>query len=361
MRLKIFEEKDTLLKKYERESLFKNFLVFFSLLEVLLILLFFQLYHNEIQDYKQNIYKDMEVCSYTLKCTQYKFDFAPKATTTINVLYEDSSLYSYFRVPKSKKFHIKISYPLKKLREDSNKIFYRLLIEFIAISFLLFVVALFFTFYSLKPIRQALQLNDEFIKDILHDFNTPITSMVLNIEMLEEKDKKNPFIKRVSQGIDNIVLLQNNLRSFLSLSVSQKVAVDIALLAKKRLEFIQNVYPKINFIYQKEASLFKVSNSDLLIRILDNLLGNAGKYNKTKGKVELIVTHDLITISDTGKGIHDVSRVLERYYTEQERGLGIGLHIVNKLTKELNIKMTIDSKIDEGTTIFLDFSQMRSI
>ena len=361
MRLKILEEKDTLLKKYEKESLFKNFLVFFSLLEVLLILLFFQLYHNEIQDYKQNIYKDMEVCSYTLKCTQYKFDFASKATTTINILYEDSTLYSYFRVPKSKKFHIKISYPLEKLTEDRNKIFYRLLLEFIAISFLLFVVALFFTFYSLKPIRQALKLNDEFIKDILHDFNTPITSMILNIEMLEEKDKKNPFIKRVSQGIDNIVLLQNNLRSFLSLSVSQKVSVDIALLAKKRLEFIQNVYPNVNFSYKKEASLLKVSNSDLLIRVLDNLLGNAGKYNKINGNVELIICDNLITISDTGKGIKDVSRVLERYYTEQERGLGIGLHIVDKLIIELNIKMTIDSVIGEGTTISLDFSQLRSV
>ena len=336
-------------------------MVFFSLLELLLVLLFFQLYHNEIQDYKQNIYKDMEVCSYTLKCQQYKFDFAPQATTTVNILNEDNGLYSYFRVPKSKKFHIKLSYPLEKLKEDTSKIFYGLFIKFIVMSFLLFIVALFFTFYSLKPIRQALQLNDEFIKDILHDFNTPITSMVLNIEMLEPAVKTNPFIKRLSQGVDNMVLLQNNLRCFLTLSVSQNAEVNIAQLAKDRLEYIQNIYPKIKFTYIKKSTLIKVSNRDLLIRILDNLLSNAGKYNKIKGTVDLIVENNLITISDTGKGIKNVSRVLERYYTEQERGLGIGLHIINKLILELNIKMTIESTVEVGTKITLDFSQLRSV
>jgi signal transduction histidine kinase len=303
----------------------------------------------------------MEVCSYTLKCQQYQFDFAPKATTRVNILHEDNGLYSYFRVPKSKKFHIKLSYPAKKFEEDTHKIFYILLVKFILLTFLLFILALFFTFYSLKPIRKALQLNDEFIKDILHDFNTPITSMVLNMEMLEPTVKTNPFIKRLSQGLDNMVLLQNNLRCFLTLSVSQNSEVDIALLVKNRLHYMQNIYPKIKFTYYKKSNLIKISNSDLLIRIIDNLLSNAGKYNKIKGKVDVIVENNIITIADTGKGIKDVSRVLERYYTEQDRGLGIGLHIVNKLLLELHIKMTIESTVDIGTKIILDFSQLRSV
>jgi len=348
------------LKKYEKESLFKNFLVFFSLLEILLFLIFFQFYQNEILDYKQSIYKDMEVCSYTLKCPQYRVDFEVKKSTKVNILYEKDGLYSYFRIPKSKKFNIKLSFPLEKLERDTDKIFYKLLVAFIIITFLLSIIALFFTFYSLKPIRKALKLNDEFIKDILHDFNTPITSMMLNIEMLEPNDKENPYIKRISQGVDNMVLLQKNLRYFLALSVSQNSEVDIALLAKNRLEFIQNVYPNILFTYRKKSHLVKISNSDLLIRILDNLLANAGKYNKIKGSVELLVSENRISISDTGKGIKDVSRVLERYYTEQERGLGIGLHIVNKLVEELNIKMKINSTVGVGTEVILDFSQLRS-
>jgi len=302
----------------------------------------------------------MEVCSYTLKCPQYRVDFEVKKSTKINILYEKDGLYSYFRIPKSKKFNIKLSFPLEKLERDTDKIFYKLLIVFIVITFLLSVIALFFTFYSLNPIRKALKLNDEFIKDILHDFNTPITSMMLNIEMLEPNDKENPYIKRISQGVDNMVLLQKNLRYFLALSVSQNSKVDIALLAKNRLEFIQNVYPNILFTYRKKSHLVKISNSDLLIRILDNLLANAGKYNKIKGSVELLVSENIISISDTGKGIKDVSRVLERYYTEQERGLGIGLHIVNKLVEELNIKMKINSTVGVGTEVILDFSQLRS-
>jgi signal transduction histidine kinase len=135
--------------------------------------------------------------------------------------------------------------------------------------------------------------------------------------------------------------------------------MNVGQLAKSRLEFIQNVYPKINFVYQEREELIKFSNSDLLIRILDNLLSNVGKYNKIGGDVNLIVEDNKITITDTGKGIKDVSKVLERYYTEQKRGLGIGLHIVNKLTNELGIEMQVKSTIDIGTKIVLDFRNIK--
>ena len=346
------------MKRYEKESLFKNFLVFFSLLELLLILLFLELYHTQKREYRQNLFKTMQVCSYTMTCEQFSFDFALQEGNKPNRLYDDNGLYAYFTIPKSEKFYIKLSYPSKKLLADITNIKYSLLIEFAFASLLLFGIALFFTFYSLKPIRRALKINDEFIKDILHDFNTPITSMVLNIKMFKEERGENPFVEKISHSIDNILLLQNNLKSFLHHSPSQNEKVDIATLAHNRLKFIQNIYPKLTFTYKKYNDLTKVTNHELLTRILDNLLSNAAKYNKSRGEVTLTILGDTISIKDTGKGIQDVNKVLQRHYKEQERGLGLGLHIVQKLISELDIDMSIKTKEGVGTNIILDFKHL---
>jgi len=301
----------------------------------------------------------MQVCSYTMKCVQFTFDFAPKDKTKLNELYEDTELYSFFTIPKSEKFNIKLSYPTQSFVKDIKTIRQTLWVKFILATLLLFGIALFFTFYSLRPIRKALKLNDEFIKDILHDFNTPITSMILNMKMFHEEKGEDPNIQRISHSLDTILLLQNNLKSFLHHSPSQNVKVDIASLAKKRLDSMQNIYPKLTFTFIQHNELEKVTNEELLTRILDNLLSNAAKYNKREGTITLTIHEDILSIKDTGKGIKDIHKVLQRYYKEQERGLGLGLHIVQKLTQELNIKINIHSSVDIGTKFILDFSFLK--
>jgi len=333
-------------------------LVFFSLLEILLVLLFTELYHTQKREYRQDLFKTMQVCSYTMNCEQFIFDFAPKKGTKHNELHDDNGLYAYFSIPKSKKFYIKISYPFENFLSDMQQIKRVLWIKFILATLLLFGIALFFTFYSLKPIRQALKLNDEFIKDILHDFNTPITSIVLNMKMFQEENGDDPFINRVSHSLDTILLLQNNLKSFLHHSPSQNEKIDIAELSKERLNFIHNIYPKLTFNYEKHHDLIKITNKDLLTRILDNLLSNAAKYNKPHGEVKLTIQENTIIIKDTGKGIKNIDKVLQRYYKEQERGLGLGLHIVQKLVTELNIDIDIETQEGRGTTIKLDFKHL---
>ncbi len=298
----------------------------------------------------------MQVCNYTMKCNQFTFDFAQKDKNKLNTLYDDDGLYSFFVIPQSEKFNIKILYPKEQYHKDLVQIKRVILFQFIFATLLLFMISLIFTFYSLKPIRKALQLNDEFIKDILHDFNTPITSMVLNIQMFKKEKGEDRYIKKVSHSVDTILLLQNNLKSFLDHSPSQNIQIDIASLAKKRLDTIQNIYPKLTFVFTQYDDLIKITNEDIITRILDNLLSNAAKYNKPKGIIELIIQNDILYIKDTGKGIQDVNKIFQRHYKEQDRGLGLGLHIVQKLSDELNIKIKIKSVIGVGTECILDFS-----
>lgn len=300
----------------------------------------------------------MRVCSYSLDCEQFTFDFAPQEKNILNTLYDDNHTYAYFTIPKSKKYYMKISYATTDLKNDMQSIIRTLWIKFIVATLLLCVVALFFTFYSLSPIRKALHLNDEFIKDILHDFNTPITSMILNIKMFKDERGEDPYVTRLSKSIDNLLLLQNNLKNFLHNSPSQSQNTDIASLAEERLSNIQNIYPNLTYKYEKKNNLQKSTNRELLMRILDNILSNAAKYNKPEGEISLTINNHTLIIEDTGKGIKDVDKVFDRYYKEQDRGIGLGLHIVKKLCNELNIGMHIESQLNVGTKIILDFQHL---
>ncbi|SHO80698.1 Two-component system histidine kinase DccS [hydrothermal vent metagenome] len=342
------------MKSYEKESFFKNFLLFFGLLEIVIILLFIQLYDINKKQYSKVLLNKMHICSYSLSCKEFLFDFVSQDKKVLNHLYINSDAYAFFYIPQSKDYYIKILYSKDKLEEDTSSINQKLTINFIITSIIFFFISILLTRYTLQPIRQAMQLNDEFIKDILHDFNTPITAMVLNIEMLKS-EKENAFINRLSYSIDTILLLQNNLKSFLINSPSQNQSINITTLIKKRIEFIKNIYPNITFIYNDLDKLIKYTNEDLLTRIIDNLLSNSAKYNKPYGKVILTITNNSIIIEDSGKGIKDVKKVFQRYYKEQSRGLGLGLHIVEKFTKELDIKLHIESQINIGTKITLEF------
>jgi len=44
---------------------------------------------------------------------------------------------------------------------------------------------------------------------------------------------------------------------------------------------------------------------------------------------------------------------LNDFYKEHERGVGIGLHIVEKLSKILGIEVKLETVLGEGTTVFL--------
>lgn len=347
------------MKNYEKESLLKNFFVFFPLLEILLVLLFIELYHTHKTDYYRTLLQEMHLCSYSLTCKQFGFDLTPQADHALNKLYQNNDAYAYFTIPKSKKYYMKISYTQDQLNHDTGKIKKDLWIKFILATFLLFGVALFFTFYSLAPIRKALKLNDEFIKDILHDFNTPITAMVLNIKMFKDEIGDDPYLSRISKSIDTILHLQNNLKNFLRNSPSQSQNIDIALLLDKRIKYMQNLYPKLTFTFLDKREFIKFTNEDLLIRIFDNLLNNAAKYNQANGAVTVRMTKERVIIEDTGKGIKNIHKAFERYYKEQDRGVGLGLSIVQKLCNELNITITIKSRSDQGTIISLDFSHLK--
>jgi two-component system OmpR family sensor kinase len=126
--------------------------------------------------------------------------------------------------------------------------------------------------------------------------------------------------------------------------------IDIKNLIDDKVNYYSYIYPHINFKINIKVAHIKTSKNEFS-RIVDNLISNACKYNKQDGYVILYVDEKKLTVEDSGIGIKNTNRVLDRFYKETDRGIGLGLDIVKKLTHKLGYKINITSTLDVGTKI----------
>ena len=344
------------MKKYEIESLLKSFVLFFTLQFILLSVIIMQDYKQERLSIDDQVRNQMKICSFDLKCEGLKLDFVPKSKQTkVRKLYKKGDLYSFFEVPTADGYLLKIVLPKKRYDAMISTLKSDLMQKFILYALLIALLSFLFSLYALRPLKKALELNEEFVKDILHDINTPLSSLVVNFKLFQKEIGKNRKIERMHSSVSTILSLQNNLRAFLDDSYLQKERFDLHKTVQERIISFQTLYPNISFHVQIDGYTLD-TNQDAFVRILDNLLSNACKYNDHDGTVQVATQDDLLRIKDSGHGIQNVKKVFERYYKETDRGLGIGMHIVKKLCDALKIEIRIESEAGKGTIISLDLA-----
>jgi len=325
-------------------------------LEILLTIGFWNEYQVKKIEMQERIHMDMKLCAFTIDCNDFTTDFITRREDTEeNILYQDGDFYGYFKVPTVKKYLMKVIYSkekyLLKIENMKNKLYYK----FGFYSILLIVISFIFSMYALMPLRKALYLNEEFVKDILHDFNTPISSMLINFSIFKKEIGENIRIKRLENNIQTILSLQENLQFFLKSIPSQSDQFLLNDLVLERINYFKIQYSNLTYTMKVDAIQID-TNKSAFIRILDNIISNACKYNSAEGKVNIVWMNPILYIEDSGKGIKNPAKVFDRYYKEQDRGIGIGLHIVQKLSEELHITISMESQRNKGTKIGLDLS-----
>jgi two-component system OmpR family sensor kinase len=298
----------------------------------------------------------MWIYNFNFENDKFDFDFVDKnSSIQIGKLYIDSEIYMFFPVNRVDDQYIKIIYPVKYYTKDLNEIFKDVVVKYLIFLVVILLFSFLFSLYSLKPLKDALNLLNEFLRDIIHDLNTPISSMLLNIKMLRKKYEDSNELNRLELGVRSIGNLYKNLEYFIKDIKLQKDEVLLDELIKQRVEFFRYIYPRIDFklnLYPKIC----ICDKDSITRILDNLFSNACKYNKKPYIVSIELKDNKLIIKDSGIGIKKPHLVFERYYKESERGLGIGLNIVKKLCDKLGIEIFLSSKINEGSEFRLQFS-----
>lgn len=349
---------DTHLSKVEIESFLKSFLLFFTSLGVLISTLFYLNYLKDVKVVDEQLFSQMRVCSYDLKCKEFVIDFVPIEKQELYKLYKsDKGLDSYFPILEAQSYYLNFHFPKKKYQEKLAHIQSKTIQLYFATLFIIFILSILFSIYALYPLRSALLLTQEFIKDILHDFNTPLASLKINSYMLQREIGENEKITRIQQSIQNILSLQENLKAYLFNYEQTKEDLELSSFLQQRVALIEKNFPDISFSVDIEKTVIQI-NKSAFSRIVDNIISNAAKYNKKNGTIKITYSKKKkqLSIEDSGKGIANPSKIFNRFYKEQERGIGIGLHIVKKLCDELQIGIDVKSQVGVGTVFTLQLT-----
>ena len=210
---------------------------------------------------------------------------------------------------------------------------------------------------ALKPMRGAITKLDNFSKDLIHDLNTPITSMLLNIKLLDSKDecRSNKALERIKQSLLDIGELHSNLTILLEEENLVMQDENIFEIIEDIVTTYRTLYPKLHFVVEAKE-IYKRVNADALKQILQNIISNAAKYNVEDGYVKIFMQKETLIIEDGGVGIKNPDQIFERSYTEHKAGHGIGLDIVKRLCDVMLIEIEVDSVLGRGTAISLHFT-----
>ncbi len=272
---------------------------------------------------------------------------------------------SIFYIKELESYYLGAKYVVIEVKDDGiwrKEVYNNLLIYGGIVLFALLLMGYFLLYLLLKPMREAIALLDRFIKDTTHELNTPISTILSNIELsdrgnIDEKLQKR--LNRIKIGAKTISNLYQDLL-FLTLSdkiESKKEDVDLKELFTERIEYFSLFFDSKK-ITLKQSLKDKVSlhvDKNRLTKLIDNLFSNAIKYNKIRGKIEVVLEDKYFYIKDSGRGIEEdkLEQIFKRYERADKSvgGFGIGLSIVSKIAHEEGLKVEISSIFKKETVV----------
>lgn len=245
----------------------------------------------------------------------------------------------------------------ENIKSKIDKLFLNVVLIFLFIYSIISLVGIYLAKLFLKPIKdEQIRLNN-FIKDTTHELNTPISAILMSCED-ENISKKQ--LERIKFSAKRVSEIYSDL-SYLFLKNSEKKAVQEIELKKiiedELIEFEPMILrKKLTINLDLEELYYKILNDDF-VRLFNNILSNAIKYNRQNGFINITLKNKILVIEDSGIGIDEKSKedIFKRYFraTNQSGGFGLGLNIVDKICKKYGIKIDIYSLKDRGTSFKL--------
>jgi two-component system OmpR family sensor kinase len=345
--------------KYEKKSFIKIFLGYFISVAIFVLILGYLYFKQHQTIILQNT--AMQMHQYILKLKQSNFNYSK-----IGYSYE---IVDFIKVKKTlpmrdKDVFYKAFTNNLVIKVDANivdrqiaKLKTYVIVAQILLLLFFALVSYLLTKRSLQPMIEAFNHLDNFTKDLIHDLNTPVTSILLNTKMLKKQADETTIkkINRIESSAKNISSLYANLEILLNGNKLSKKDFDLSIIIEDLISEYKIIYPNIDFIFEKK--IIKVNSNNIAIkRILDNIISNACKYSRVNSPfINIEFKNNTLYIKDNGKGIKYPKKIFQRNYKEDDNGYGIGMHIVYKLCSELNHTIEIESVQYKGTQVSISF------
>ena len=222
-------------------------------------------------------------------------------------------------------------------------------------------------------LKEAIYTKDKFFSIIAHDLKSPLSSLTLVSEMLNDNfdgftpEKMNYYINSISQTSSGLFDLVENLLSW-ARSQSGKIEINIkktniSEIIDKLVSLLKVNADKKNIFIENNVKndTFALADINLLTLVLRNLFVNAIKFTNEGGKVVLsaqnIKNELFISVKDTGIGINseDKDRLFrididtKNIGNSAEKGTGLGLILCKEFVEKQGGKIWVESEIDKGS------------
>ena len=256
---------------------------------------------------------------------------------------------------------------------------------------------------TIQDLTREVELNaaqSKFISNVSHELRTPLFNIKSYVETLYDlgdqlsKDETKEFLGVANSETDRLTRLVNDILDLSKLESGRKVHFEPIDLRPALEQTIRNYRlnaeeKQVELEIDMDKTLPQIlGNWDMLLQVLDNLVGNGLKFNRSGGKLRLsaYTWPDICTtspqqkgdsgpyceliyplprmrveISDTGFGITqiDQERIFERFFRVEdavhtEVGTGLGLSIVRGIVELHGGKVLMASEPNIGTTFWFD-------
>lgn len=247
---------------------------------------------------------------------------------------------------------------------------------------LILIGAFFYAFQTILHQKKLSAMKNDFINNMTHEFKTPISTVALACEALNDSD-----IQKSEELYKNYISIisEENKR----LGIMAEKILQTAILEKKELklklenfdlhEIIHDVIKtmsiqieirdgQINTKLDAEQSRI-LADKVHITNIITNLLDNANKYTPVKPRIDVKTDNTengvIIMICDNGLGISkdDQKKIFEKLYRiptgniHNVKGYGLGLSYVKFIVDKHHGSISVESEVGQGTKfrIFLPF------
>ncbi|HPY87570.1 MAG TPA: ATP-binding protein [Spirochaetota bacterium] len=231
-------------------------------------------------------------------------------------------------------------------------------------------------FYDVTKINELDTIKKEYVSNLGHELNTPLTSINGYVETILEENDIN-LIKKYMLIVDkNVQRLISIVKDILILSKldEKKYTLTDKIDLKTLIEDILPIFSiklknkNLDLEFRYESDLPQITGDSFkLEQLFINLIDNAVKYTE-EGSISINIFKDngsiVVEVADSGVGIpkSEFDKIFNRFYvvdksrSREKGGAGLGLSIVKNIALDHNAKILVESETGKGSKFKAIFS-----
>ena len=234
--------------------------------------------------------------------------------------------------------------------------------------------------------QNANKAKSEFLAAMSHELRTPLNAIGGYTDLLVGEIRgpiteiQRGDLERIKRNQHHLLSLINDILNFAKLEAGrvqfdpEDISINETLGELEALVAPQLEQKQLHYMYDcSDASYTAYTDPERLQQILLNLLSNAVKFTPPGGKVSVTCAPKgarmLVQVTDTGVGIppDKLDHIFEpfvqlaRGQTSGVMGTGLGLAISRDLARAMGAELSVESKLDEGSTFTLSLPRGRTV